>query len=152
MRFEAKYEFCTINPSKTVCLIGLQVGWFTADGAAVNGASLRVFETELDSADEGWLAEQHDILCIPIGRAFTSDHQIRASPQARAFFRESCTQVEVPTLELLLWIRTRWASLYHFLDRILVMQKVGIYRSGRRHFILIYHQGINQFVLLADAS
>jgi hypothetical protein len=39
------------------------VGWFTADGAAVNGASLREFEKALDSEDEGWDAQQHDILC-----------------------------------------------------------------------------------------
>jgi hypothetical protein len=50
--------------------------------------------------------------------------QIRASPQARAFFKKSCHQVEVPILQLLLWIRTRWASLYTFLDRLLILKKV----------------------------
>lgn len=50
--------------------------------------------------------------------------QIRASPQARAFFTKSCQQVEVPILQLLLWIRTRWASLFAFLDRLLILKKV----------------------------
>ena len=50
--------------------------------------------------------------------------QIRASPQARAFFVKSCQQVEVPILQLLLWIRTRWASLYVFLDRLLILKMV----------------------------
>jgi len=30
----------------------------------------------------------------------------------------------VPVLQLLLWVRTCWASLYNFLDRILVLRKV----------------------------
>ncbi len=41
-----------------------QVGWFTSDGAAVNGASLRELGKELDSADDGWDAKEHDILCV----------------------------------------------------------------------------------------
>jgi hypothetical protein len=36
----------------------------------------------------------------------------------------ACEKVEVPFLELLLWIRTRWASLFAFLDRILRLRKV----------------------------
>jgi hypothetical protein len=30
---------------------------------AVNGASLHEFEKELDPADDGWDAKEHDILC-----------------------------------------------------------------------------------------
>lgn len=48
------------------------------------------------------------------------------SPQARAFFRKTCTEVDVPDLQLLKWIRTRWASLFHFLDRILILKQVSI--------------------------
>jgi len=33
----------------------------------------------------------------------------------------------VPLLQLLLWVRTRWASLYNFLDRILVLRKASKY-------------------------
>jgi hypothetical protein len=46
------------------------------------------------------------------------------SPQAKMFFRSSCTQVGVEPRELLLWVRTRWASLYKFLDRILTLRRV----------------------------
>ena len=62
-----------------------------------------------------------------IATLFTGIHmrlQIHASPQAQAFFKKSCRQVEVPILQLLLWIRTRWASLYTFLDRLLMLKKV----------------------------
>jgi len=52
--------------------------------------------------------------------------QIRKSPQARAFFTACCEEVEVPLLQLLLWVKTRWASLYNFLDHILVLRKVEI--------------------------
>jgi len=44
-----------------------------------------------------------------------------------AFFKKSCEQVEVPVLQLLLWIRTRWASLYAFLDRLLILKKVSLF-------------------------
>jgi len=52
--------------------------------------------------------------------------QIRKSPQARAFFKQTCIEVNIPCLELLQWVRTRWASLYTFLDRILKLQKVSL--------------------------
>jgi len=52
--------------------------------------------------------------------------QICKSPQARAFFTACCEEVEVPLLQLLLWVKTRWASLYNFLDRVLVLRKVEV--------------------------
>ena len=50
--------------------------------------------------------------------------QIRKSPQARAFFQKSCKEVDAPSLQLLYWVKTRWASLFNFLDRILLLQQV----------------------------
>ena len=50
--------------------------------------------------------------------------QIRKSPQARAFFRASCAQVKIEPLELLLWIRTRWGSLFSFLERFIKLKSV----------------------------
>jgi hypothetical protein len=50
--------------------------------------------------------------------------QIRKSPQARAFFRASCNQVRIDPLELLLWIRTRWGSLFSFLERFIKLKAV----------------------------
>jgi hypothetical protein len=50
--------------------------------------------------------------------------QIRKSPQARAFFRRSCQEVDTPVLELLKWICTRWASLFNFLDWMLILREV----------------------------
>ena len=75
-----------------------------------------------------------DLCCINLCKAakhwdsFLSDCisiQIRASPQAHTFFHASCTQVNIQPLELLLWIRTRWASLYRFLNRLLILRKVS---------------------------
>ncbi|KAG2755213.1 hypothetical protein P692DRAFT_20695937, partial [Suillus brevipes Sb2] len=54
-----------------------------------------------------------------LGKALALIEQIRKSPQARAFFRKACKEENVPELELLQWIRTRWASLYKCLDRML---------------------------------
>jgi hypothetical protein len=50
--------------------------------------------------------------------------QIRKSLQARAFFCAMCTQVKIPQLELLLWICTRWGSLYSFLTRFMKLKAV----------------------------
>ena len=50
--------------------------------------------------------------------------QIRKSPQARAFFKKCCTETGVTFMELLKWIRTRWASLFKMLERMLRLRKV----------------------------
>ncbi|KAJ7438162.1 ribonuclease H-like domain-containing protein [Mycena latifolia] len=70
-----------------------------------------------------------------VGKILALIKQIRMSPQAREFFRKCCVQASVPELELLLWVRTRWASLYKCLDRVLTLQKA-----------------IHLFVSLADDS
>jgi hypothetical protein len=54
------------------------------------------------------------------------DCQIRKLPQAQAFFKKSCDEADVLFLQLITWICTQWASLYSFLNRILVLQKVRI--------------------------
>ncbi|KAJ6616169.1 hypothetical protein B0H10DRAFT_1949372 [Mycena sp. CBHHK59/15] len=70
-----------------------------------------------------------------VGKILALIKQIRMSPQARAFFKQCCVQVGVRELELLLWVRTRWASLYKCLDRALELRKA-----------------IDQFVRIADSS
>lgn len=72
--------------------------------------------------------------------------QIRKSPQAKAFFRRSCIQVDIPPLELVLWIRTRWGSLYSFLERFLNLKAVCFIRSKLLYMYspyLIGHQSIH---------
>jgi hypothetical protein len=39
-----------------------QIGWFTRDGAAVNGTTICELEKEFDSEDPVWKAKDHDIL------------------------------------------------------------------------------------------
>ncbi|KAJ7888718.1 hypothetical protein B0H13DRAFT_1888323 [Mycena leptocephala] len=57
------------------------------------------------------------------------------SPQAQAFFKRMCVDTGVPTLQLLGWVRTRWASLFTFFERLLKLRPA-----------------VNRFVLLADES
>ncbi|KAJ7445617.1 hypothetical protein FB451DRAFT_1189033 [Mycena latifolia] len=59
-----------------------------------------------------------------VGKGLALINQIRKSPQAQAYFAKTCKTLEIPALQLIGWIRTRWASLYAFLDRILLLQKV----------------------------
>lgn len=53
----------------------------------------------------------------------------RLSPQARAFFSRCCGEVNVPDLELLRWIRTRWSSMYCLLERLLKLREVRLVTS-----------------------
>ena len=39
-----------------------QIGWFTCDGAAVNGMTICELENDFDSEDLVWTAKDHDIL------------------------------------------------------------------------------------------
>jgi hypothetical protein len=50
--------------------------------------------------------------------------QIQKSPQARAFFKQSCRETDLPELELVQFVCMRWASMFMFLDRLLKLQKV----------------------------
>lgn len=59
-----------------------------------------------------------------LGKVIALVKQIRKSPQARAFFRMSCSQVGIAPLELLSWIRTRWGSLFKFLERFILLKAV----------------------------
>ncbi|KAF8200467.1 hypothetical protein K438DRAFT_1758694 [Mycena galopus ATCC 62051] len=70
-----------------------------------------------------------------LGKALALVKQIRVSPQAQAFFRKMCSETGVPVLQLLGWIRTRWASMFTFLDRLILLRAA-----------------VNRFVLLADDS
>ncbi|KAK2461047.1 hypothetical protein APHAL10511_006936 [Amanita phalloides] len=96
----------------------------------------------LDGSDNGDNGDNHDHDDIEfppgeaLGKALVLVKQIWTSAQARAFFQSSCIQVGLPPLELLLWVHTRWGSLYTFLDRILDN----------------FMKAVDQFVLLADAS
>ena len=51
--------------------------------------------------------------------------QIRMSLQAHVFFQQCCKQVNVRKLELKLWVQTRWASLYNFLDCMITLCSVS---------------------------
>ncbi|KAF5340528.1 hypothetical protein D9758_015833 [Tetrapyrgos nigripes] len=61
-----------------------------------------------------------------VGKVLALIRQIRASPQACAYFRKCCISTNNRPLELRLWIRTRWASLHDALDRVIVLEKAII--------------------------
>ena len=74
------------------------------------------------------------------------------SPQARAFFHAMCSQVGITLLELLLWIHTRWGSLFKFLNHFILLKAVCLTIIALFGLIGPPSQAINQFILLADAS
>jgi hypothetical protein len=76
------------------------------------------------------------------------------SPQACEFFRKCCLQANVPVLELLLWVRTQWASLYKCLDRVLTLRKVSSSSCSLSPYSANFSnfQAIDLFVRLADDS
>ncbi|KAL0958654.1 hypothetical protein HGRIS_014979 [Hohenbuehelia grisea] len=80
-------------------------------------------------------AEETEEVADALGKALALVKQIRLSPQARAYFQTSCSQVGVPPKGLLTWVHTRWASLCKFLDRLLLLKK-----------------GVNQFTQSANES
>lgn len=62
-----------------------------------------------------------------------------------------CREVDVPELELILFIRTRWASMFACLDRALKLRNVRSYTAWK-DLMLILAQAITRFTQLADES
>lgn len=54
--------------------------------------------------------------------------QIRASPQAKAFFRQCCKEEGIPIRELIKWVRTRWGSMHDLVERLIECRKVLTFR------------------------
>jgi len=65
-----------------------------------------------------------------------------------------CRNSKVPELELLLFVRTRWSSLYACLDRALTLQEVPIFTqlAETENKLLICAQAVSCFTALADES
>ena len=68
-----------------------------------------------------------------LGKILAFVNQVRSSPQARAYFHKLCKDENIPPLQLLKWIRTRWASLFDLMNRLLDVR-----------------QACHKFTLLAD--
>lgn len=54
-----------------------------------------------------------------LGKILAFINQVRSSPQARSYFHKICKDEKLPALQLLKWVRTRWASLYDLINRLL---------------------------------
>lgn len=65
-----------------------------------------------------------------LGKILAFVNQVRASPQARKYFRKLCVEENVKPLQLLKWVRTRWASLYDLIARLLEVQPVSLCSSN----------------------
>ncbi|KAF9004688.1 hypothetical protein BDQ17DRAFT_1325506 [Cyathus striatus] len=93
---------------------------------------------EVENEEEGPVEEEsntegvnevdsdNDFTFLPgdlLGKALALVKQIHKSPQAQAYFKSTCSQVNIKPLELLLWICTQWASLYKFLEYFTFLQK-----------------------------
>jgi hypothetical protein len=72
----------------------------------------------IDSTDELADATEFDPGDL-LGKILAFVNQVRASPQARSYFHKLCKDENLPPLQLLKWIRTRWASLYDLINRLL---------------------------------
>lgn len=62
-----------------------------------------------------------------VGKALGFVTQVRKSSDARAYLRSLCEKEDgVPAIELATWVRTRWASLYHFFGVMLQLRLVSL--------------------------
>ena len=86
---------------------------------------------EQDDDDDDVDFNPKDIL----GKILAFVNQVRSSPQARKYFRKLCIEESVTPLQLLKWVRTRWASLYDLIARLMDV-----------------HCVCTKFTLLADSS
>jgi hypothetical protein len=69
------------------------------------------------------------------------------------FFRVTCSQVKIKPLELLLWIQTRWGSLFTFLERFIQLKAVReLYLLILSDHYITCNQAVTQFTLPADES
>lgn len=98
-------------------------------GDSVNEAETYVVideSLEVEGADAQEIAEEF-VAGDVIGKVIAMVHQIRASPQAREFLRKMLLEEGIKEAELLNWVRTRWASLYHCIVRVIDMRQVSMY-------------------------
>ena len=72
----------------------------------------------VDTADDLVSTEEFDPTDL-LGKILAFINQVRASPQACSFFHKLCKDENLPPLQLLKWVRTRWASLYDLITRLL---------------------------------
>lgn len=86
----------------------------------------------VDTTDDLIDTEEFDPADL-LGKILAFINQVRSSPQARAFFHKLCKDESLQPLQLLKWIRTRWASLYDLIARLLDVRPA-----------------CNKFTLLAD--
>jgi hypothetical protein len=77
--------------------------------------------------------------------------QVWKSPQACAFFKWMCCEVNIPEHDLVLFVRTRWASMFACLKRALTLKSVGS-STPCQYLVLIYAQAITRFTQLVDES
>ena len=100
--------------------IHLRAGSFIA---GVGPMSNRTGHTAVNSSDDE--SDNGFDVADAVGKALGLVQQIRKSPQACAFLHRMCRETDIPELELVNFVRTRWASMFMFLERFLKLQKVG---------------------------
>ncbi|KAF8460964.1 hypothetical protein DFH94DRAFT_641038 [Russula ochroleuca] len=72
----------------------------------------------IDRVDDDANTEDFDPADL-LGKILAFVNQVCSSPQACSFFQKLCKDEGLPPLQLLKWVRTRWASLYDLINRIL---------------------------------
>ena len=62
-----------------------------------------------------------------------------------------CCEVNIPVLELILFVRMRWGSMFTCLEWALKLQTVSTYTEWQ-DLVLIHTQAVTQFTQLTDDS
>jgi hypothetical protein len=87
-------------------------------------ADADVADADLDEDEGDGLDTDFDPKDL-LGKILAFVNQVRSSPQARTYFGRLCGEEGITPLQLLKWVRTRWASLYDLITRLLDVRPVS---------------------------
>src|SRR5712691_6371946 len=88
-----------------------------------------------------------------LGKLLAFINQVRMSSEGvREFLAEMCIMHHIKPIELRLWVRTRWGSLFDCLKSALQIQKVCLLVWNSSHGINTIDQAIESFCLAADTN
>ena len=88
-----------------------------------------------------------------LGKLMAFVNQVRMSSEGvREYLIHCCIVHKLDPIELLLWIRTRWGSLTHCLEKTLSIQKVCSVTNTWTMVTNLYQKAIDYFCIAADAN
>ncbi|EGO22881.1 hypothetical protein SERLADRAFT_409414 [Serpula lacrymans var. lacrymans S7.9] len=113
-----------------------KIGWTTSDNTSANGKAVQMLQHILDNPNDNDLVEDEDYDAGDfLGKFLAFVNQVRASPQAKAYFVKVCKEKHIAPLELIKWVRIQWGSMYDLLKRVITNK-----------------DAVNKFCAVADIS